>query len=172
MEKVVVLNHIRFGGDAETTIGQFLLDGRHECFTIEDEYHLVKQKADTRIWEGEHELKLVTTPKWSAKLGHPMIWIEVRGFDGILIHPLNTEKDTDGCIGPATAIGYDYSLNTFKGNDSRIAYAQLYPKMVKRIKQVLSEGKIPTIKIESITWNPYDEDGNPNDVVSPPGAIV
>lgn len=168
MENKIVLWLDRIGGDKETTIGQFLIDEVHQCFTIEDEFHRVKQMGDTRIWEGEHELKLVNTPKWSKIMGHPMIWIEVKGFVGVLIHPLNTEKDSDACIGPATTIGYDYGINSFRGNDSKVAYSKLYPKVVAAINQAKAEGKKPTILIQSKIWNPYDETGKTHTVVSPP----
>jgi hypothetical protein len=169
MEKIVIIDLFRIGGDKETTIGQFVIDGKHECFTIEDEYHKIKQMGDTRIPEGEHELKLVTTPKWSSKMGHPMIWIEVKNYVGVLIHPLNTEKDSDACIGPATTIGYDYSINSFRGNESRVAYAKMYPKVVQKIQEIKKLGKIPAIRIQSLIWNPYDESGKTHTVALPPG---
>lgn len=168
MIKKVILELVHFGGDAETTIGRFLLEGKHQCFAIEDEFHLKKQYGDTRIPEGEWELDLVVTPKWSTIMGHPMILIKVPNFTATLIHPFNNEKQTEGCVGPAETIGWDFTLNTFMGVSSKIAYGKLYLKVSKLITETKKLGLIPTIVIKSQTWNPYDEDGNPHETVQPP----
>jgi len=168
MTKKIIVELLRFGGDAETTMGRFVMEERHQCFSIEDEFHLKKQHGDTRIPEGEWELELVTTPKWSKIMDHPMILIKVPNFTATLIHPFNTENQSEGCVGPAETIGYDFTLKTFRGNQSRIAYDKLYPKLSKLIKETRALGIIPTINIKSQTWNPYDEDGNPHDIIQPP----
>lgn len=174
MTKKSIVDLLRFGGDAETTMGRFVLEGKHQCFCIEDEYHAKKQHGDTRIPEGEWELVMVETPKWSKIMGHAMISILVPNYTGVLIHPLNNEKQTEGCLGPAETLGYDAALGSFCGVSSRIAYSKLYVRLTKLIKETRAAGMTPTITIKSQTWNPYDEDGNPNKTVDAPvlGAIT
>lgn len=158
----------RFTGDAETTIGRFIVDEKHFCFSLEDEHHSKKQPTDTRIPEGEYPLSFVTTAKWSKIMGHPMIMInEVPGFSSILIHPLNTEDETEGCIGPGEQIGYNHEKNCLSITSSKIAYGRLYKVLSEKMKALFLENKTPTIKIYSVTWNSYDEDGNPFTVVDP-----
>lgn len=169
MEKKILIKLQRFFGDAETTIGRFTTpEDTHLSFTIEDEYHKVKQHGDTRIPEGEWELDLVVTPKWSKIMGHPMITILVPGFTSVLIHPLNNEKETEGCVGPNETIGYDPIRKTYVGVSSKTAYAKIYPALSAAIKKAKEEGFKPTIKIECLNWKPYEETGKNHVVVQPP----
>lgn len=98
------------------TIGRLSVDGRRLCDTIEDKVRDLnkdgditdpgegKVYAETAIPYGRYEIILTVSPKFKRKL--PRL-LDVPSFDGILIHRMNTAKDSAGCIGPGE--------NTVKG---------------------------------------------------------
>ena len=102
------------------TIGKLYIDGQYFCDTIEDvdrglnqsmslsQIQQIKIKDQTAIPTGTYQIDMNTvSPKYSnyakyywakpygAKL--PRL-INVPGYQGILIHVGNTQKDTSGCI--------------------------------------------------------------------------
>ena len=101
----------------EYTIGKLYIDGTFYCNTLEDKdrgltssmpLEEVKKKkvyGETAIPSGNYELKLSYSSKfanrvWGKKYkGQVPIILNVKGFEGIRIHPLNTAKDSLGCIG-------------------------------------------------------------------------
>jgi hypothetical protein len=99
------------------TIGKLYIDGEFFCNTLEDkdrglkntmalaEVKKLKVYGETAIPSGVYELKLSNSPKfanrvWGKKYkGQVPEILDVKGFSGIRIHPLNTAKDSLGCIG-------------------------------------------------------------------------
>lgn len=103
------------------TIGKLYIDGVYECDTIEDtdrglnqdmeidEIKKLKIYGETAIPTGTYEITMnVKSPKFSnftkykwAKPynGYIPRLLNVKGFDGILIHVSNTAQDVFGCIG-------------------------------------------------------------------------
>lgn len=89
------------------TIGKMYLDGKYFCDTLEDTDRNLKQTNSissikkvkipnkTAIPSGTYELIVNMSPKFKRRL--PRL-LNVPGFDGILIHRGNTDKDTSGCI--------------------------------------------------------------------------
>lgn len=108
------------------TIGKLIIDGKRICETIEDkdrgltdnmsvdEIKKKKVYGETAIPAGTYTISMaVISPKfksraWAKKYGGivPRI-LNVKGFDGVLLHPMNTAKDSYGCIGMGrnTAVG-------------------------------------------------------------------
>lgn len=99
------------------TIGKLYLDGVYVCDTLEDkdrglisgmslgELASLKVKGRTAIPSGTYRLDLNTvSPKYSRKpeyacIGYKMPRIlGVPCYEGILMHPGNTDRDTEGCI--------------------------------------------------------------------------
>ena len=91
------------------TIGRLFLRGEFFCNTLEDPVRdltkVAKIKGRTAIPAGTYEVTMrVISPKYSKKPNYK--WCEARmprllavpHFGGILIHPGNSHKDTDGCI--------------------------------------------------------------------------
>ena len=153
---------IRFAGTQECTISQWLVNTLHQCFGLEDQYHKIKIKHETRIPEGIYELRFYTSPRFSPIYGHDMIQIiNVPGFENIEVHPLNTEKQTDGCVGPGRYIGHDGK--NFVTVDSRTAYMEFYAKLAPLMKK-----ETQYVKISSTIWNPYEEDPSLINVTVPP----
>ena len=117
---MINLTLIRSFKGPEYTIGHLYIDGKYFCDTLEDvdrglnskmslqEIQKVKIKHETAIPIGMYYVNMNTiSPKYSdfgrypyakpynAKM--PRI-TNVPGYDGVLIHPGNTKRDTSGCI--------------------------------------------------------------------------
>lgn len=126
------------------TIGSLFIDGKYECDTIEDtdraisnemnESEILSKKVygKTAIPYGKYEITLDTvSPKFKGRSwakfcnGKLPRLLNVKGFDGILIHVGNTEKDSLGCI----IVGE----NKIKGKviNSTVTFKNLYLKLYK-----------------------------------------
>lgn len=89
------------------TIGELYIDGKLFCSTLEDkdrglssetplsEIKKIKVPNETAIPTGTYKIILNKSPKFGRIL--PRL-LDVPGFEGILIHRGNTNKDTSGCI--------------------------------------------------------------------------
>lgn len=139
------------------TIGRLYVDGVYECDTLEDrdrglrsDMPLVqitskKVYGETAIPMGTYEITMVVkSPKYSAKpnysftSGYMPRFLRIPGFEGVLIHGGNTDKDTLGCllVGQNKVVGkLINSLDTFK---------KLYAKLIAASKR----GEKITITIE------------------------
>lgn len=111
--------HRRYNGP-NYTVGSLLVDGLYFCDTLEDknrglsstmsleEINKIKIKSETAIPYGTYKVTLnVKSPKYSNfdkykyvafTKGYIPRLINVPGFEGILIHAGNQDKDTDGCV--------------------------------------------------------------------------
>ncbi len=111
------------------TIGKLYIDGEYFCDTLEDTDRLLDDSDDidyilrnkvfgkTAIPTGRYKITLdVVSPKYSRinwyKInmdeGRVPRLINVKGFEGILIHGGNTHEHTDGCI----LVGYNKKPKT------------------------------------------------------------
>lgn len=89
------------------TIGKMYLDGKYFCDTLEDTDRNLKQTDSissikkvkvpnkTAIPTGTYELIVNMSPKFKRRL--PRL-LNVPGFDGILIHRGNSDRETSGCL--------------------------------------------------------------------------
>jgi hypothetical protein len=105
----------------KSTIGELLLDGRFECFTLEDQ---VGPSGDSKgcIPAGRYRLGI----RQSKRFGKLMIALyDVPGFEGILIHNGNSFSDTLGCI----LVGKSRGPQPDWIGRSGIALADLFPKV-------------------------------------------
>lgn len=131
--------------NAKYCIGHLYVDGEYLSDTLEDtsrglnskmslkEILKIKIKGLTAIPTGIYAISLNTvSPKYSKKKffmdlckGKMPRVLNVPGYDGILIHPGNSAKDTDGCI----LVGY----NKVKGGlvNSTEAFIKLYGMLKK-----------------------------------------
>lgn len=122
------------------TIGHLYADGEYVCDTLEhtdrgfnqhmSEKYIKQNKVNGKsaIPTGDYNIAMnVVSPRFSKKLyyrnfcgGKLPRLLNVRGFDGVLIHIGNTEADTEGCI----LTGY----NKVKGMvvNSKDAFEKLY----------------------------------------------
>lgn len=131
--------------NAKYCIGHLYVDGEYLSDTLEDtsrglnskmplkEILKIKIKGLTAIPTGIYAISLNTvSPKYSKKKffmdlckGKMPRLLNVPGYDGILIHPGNSAKDTDGCI----LVGF----NKVKGGlvNSTEAFIKLYGMLKK-----------------------------------------
>lgn len=126
----------RIKNDGNTTIGELFINGFFQCFILEDEPREVKVKGETRIPAGKYKIGLRTVGGFHERLSKRfkdmhigMLQIlDVPGFEYILIHPGNTDKDTDGCL----ITGSDV-LDNFTVSGSTMAYKKIYPIISKMV---------------------------------------
>lgn len=140
------------------TIGKLYINGEYFCDTLEDKDRGLKQSMSlseikakkvygkTAIPAGEYEITLhIISPKYSKKpwfvkfCGAKMPRIlNIPGYDGVLIHEGNSDKDTCGCIlvGKNTVVG--------KVLESKNTFAKLYPIL----KATSDKGERITINIK------------------------
>lgn len=140
----------RINSNAHSTIGALSINGKFVCFTLEDQHQDKKVMHETRIPSGTYEITLRTVGGFHQRYSKQFpdihkgsLWIRnVPGFEFILIHIGNTDKDSSGCI----LVGDTVTQNvTNRGHigDSTKAYKRLYPQ----IADVLSKGTKVYIQI-------------------------
>jgi hypothetical protein len=126
----------RFVSDHDSTVSRILIDGQFMCFGLEDEYRAEKVAHETRIPAGTYAIKLRTEGGFHQRykekfpnMHRGMLHVQdVPGFEYILIHIGNTDKDTAGCL----LVG-EQAVTTkgdMRVNMSKVAYERLYPAVV------------------------------------------
>jgi hypothetical protein len=121
-----------------------LVNGRFECFMLEDEIREVKgrpvsewkQRGSTAIPAGRYKVTITQSPKFKRRL--PLLHA-VPGFTGIRMHPGNSHVDTDGCLLPGRTRG-----PAFVG-ESRLAFNALF----KQLDSALSRKESVAIVLEN-----------------------
>lgn len=139
------------------TISNLTIDGKWFCNILEDtdrglddsmsiaEIRKLKKPSITAIPRGTYEVTLdVISPRFCTKPFYKQVCnsklprlLNVKGFEGILIHAGNTDKDSAGCL----LVG----LNTVKG---KVTSSQdTFTKLYKALKEGRDRGEKITIKI-------------------------
>ncbi len=119
-----------------------LIDCQFYCYTLEDEHRTVKEYGETRIPEGEYEIKLRKEggfhQRYRERFGDRhkgMLELQdVPNFKYVLIHIGNDEDDTAGCI----LVGNTVNNNLIEAKrgflgDSTSAYMEIYPIISDRL---------------------------------------
>ena len=114
-----------------STIGEMSIDGKWECYTLEDKERDVKIKSETAIPKGTYKVIINQSNRFKKLL--PLL-LKVPNFEGVRIHPGNSNHDTEGCI----LVGRTRSKD-FIGQ-SRKAFESLFAKMklAKEITLIIS----------------------------------
>lgn len=142
------LDVYRFSSNTNTTLGVLMINGKFECYTLEDEYRSVKKFGETRIPSGTYTIKLRTEggmhQRYSKAYGEfhkGMLHLQdVPNFTWILIHRGNDEDDTAGCL----LVG-DY-LNNNKLQAGRLTKSEAaYKRMYQKVAAAILEGEPVTI---------------------------
>lgn len=126
---------VRVKSDNDATLSTVFIDGKFECFGLEDEYREEKKPGETRIPAGMYNIKLRTVggfhgrySKKFPKFHKGMLQVaNVPGFEYILIHIGNTERDTAGCL--LVGMNGNTSGDLSVGNSTG-AYKRLYNKVI------------------------------------------
>jgi len=110
-----------------STIGELTVDGKFECFMIEDHYPTpwVKTPAKTAIPTGRYQVIVNMSNRFKVEM--PLV-CNVPQYTGIRIHPGNTAADTEGCLLPGRVRQTDKVL------ESKLAYEALFAKIKEAIK--------------------------------------
>lgn len=119
-----------------STIGELSVNGKFECFVIEDNYPTPWKKTPgkTAIPAGKYEVIVNLSNRF--KVDMPLL-LNVPEYAGIRIHPGNTSADTEGCLLPGRIRQQDKVL------ESKLAYDALFTK----IKAALAKGEKVNIEI-------------------------
>lgn len=129
------------------TIGHLYINNKYFCDTLEDpdrgltstmnltEIKAKKIKGDTAIPMGTYKMTLdVVSPKYSNFSKYPYVkfcggkmprLLNIPGYEGVLIHAGNTQKDTEGCllVGENKVVG--------KVINSQVTWKKLYEILQK-----------------------------------------
>ena len=118
------------------TVGKLYANDEYICDTIEDKYRKIEKKEDkiyglTAIPCGRYPVVLDFSSKYSKMMPHIL---DVPFFEGIRIHPGNSDEDSLGCIivgnfVPGVAGGWVA--------DSKITYNKVFAKL----KQASDKGE-------------------------------
>jgi hypothetical protein len=85
----------RAPSSGDSTIGELSVNGKFECYTLEDVVRPVKISGLTAIPAGHYEVVIT----YSARFKRPMpLLLNVPQFEGIRIHVGNEARNTEGCI--------------------------------------------------------------------------
>ena len=103
-----------------STIGELTIDGKFECYTLEDIERNVKIKGETAIPKGTYKVIINQSNRFKRLL--PLL-IGVPNFEGVRIHAGNSNHDTEGCI----LVGQNRSVDYI--TKSRKAFDSLFKKM-------------------------------------------
>ena len=132
---------------ADYTIGKMYIDGEYFCDTLEDTDRGLKQDmalselkemkvyGKTAIPTGEYVLTITYSNRFAKMM--PLI-NDVPAFSGARIHPLNTSKETEGCIG----VGICDNPNKDWIRDSRKTYNKLMRILEYRLDTMHEDVKI------------------------------
>jgi len=118
----------------KSTIGELSIDGKFECYTLEDVERKEKIFGKTAIPKGTYQVVMTMSNRFKKMM--PLL-LNVEGFTGVRIHSGNDATQTEGCLLLGTTRGQDFI------GGSRDAIAKFYPKL----QAALKIGKV-TITIE------------------------
>ncbi len=111
--------------DDISTIGELWAYDKFFCYTLEDKVRMAKIPGKTAIPFDSYPVTITFSPKFNKPM--PLINC-VPNFEGVRIHPGNTDADTEGCI----LVGDDRDAD-FIGQ-SRAAFNRLYVAIGTAIK--------------------------------------
>ena len=103
-----------------STTGELYVDGKFECYTLEDVEREVKIPGETAIPKGTYIVGITLSNRFKRLLP---ILIGVKNFEGVRIHSGNNNHQTEGCILVGQTRADDYV------GDSRLAFDKLFKKM-------------------------------------------
>ncbi|HET6494530.1 MAG TPA: DUF5675 family protein [Thermoleophilia bacterium] len=133
---------IRHTFDPDWSLGTLYLDGRFQCFMLEDPARLglgfKKIPGVTAIPTGTYPVAITWSNKFERLL--PLIQ-DVPGYTGVRIHPGNWPRQTEGCLLPGLGISKGRTVS------SGLAFTPVY----NAIRKAEREGGF-TLTIVS-AWN-------------------
>jgi len=127
------LTLFRYKKSDDFTLGVMHVDGKYQCYTLEDEIREEKVSGETCIPDGCYEVKFREvlsglTKRYRRRFDWFKWHLELQGvpnFKYVYIHVGNTDDDTDGCILVGSLPGHESISYSVK------AYKKLYTKLTK-----------------------------------------
>jgi len=136
VEVKMKLTVTRIKSDRDSTLSTVSVNGKFECFGIEDEHRVEKVANETRIPAGIYKVGVRDVGgfhnRYSAKfpefhLGMLQV-LDVPDFEYILIHIGNDDDDTAGCL----LVGMNaITQHRIANGASTAAYIDLYKKVIE-----------------------------------------
>jgi hypothetical protein len=127
----MILKLLRFHSGIDDSLGLFFIDGKFAAFTLEDEKREVKVMNETRIPAGQYQVKFTYSPKYGKFMLQIM---DVPKFEGIRIHPGNTEADTSGCLIPGNVCRFNPKGNS-RVEESTLAYERISTLIINALNK-------------------------------------
>lgn len=123
----------RIKSNSHATLSAVYIDGKYLCDGLEDEYRAVKVPGETRIPAGVYRVGVRKVGGFHAKYAtrfaafhRGMLHVlNVPGFEYILIHCGNTERDTAGCLLVGQAVRGQLALAK-----SALTYERVYRAVI------------------------------------------
>jgi hypothetical protein len=117
------------------TISELLVNGKFECFVLEDEIREIKGQpvhkwkvyGKTAIPCGTYQVIITLSNRF--KVSMPLL-LGVEGFEGVRIHAGNRAENTEGCL----LVGDKVNADSIVGGTSRPAYNRLFSKIDRAIR--------------------------------------
>ena len=117
-----------------STIGELSIDGKFECYTLEDVVRTgPKVPGKTAIPAGDYKVIIDKSTRFKRDMPHVL---DVPGFDGVRIHSGNTDADTEGCPLLGRTKGKDFV------GESKLAFDAFIPKL-----QVAKEADLQVLNV-------------------------
>jgi hypothetical protein len=119
------LDLIRKEFTSHSTIGDLLIDSVFFCFTLEDVVRDIKILKETAIPYGTYQVITNYSNRFHRVM--PLI-LNIPNFEGVRIHPGNSNVDTEGCILVGLKKTENYILQ------SVFAFNKLFPLLQEGIQ--------------------------------------
>lgn len=119
----------------QSTIGELSVNGKFECYTLEDVVRSEKIYGKTAIPAGRYQVIVNMSNRFKRKL--PLL-LNVENYEGVRIHPGNDAADTHGC----PLVGQKYGNNILY--NSKLAFEPL----MEKIEKAFNAGETIHITIE------------------------
>jgi GH24 family phage-related lysozyme (muramidase) len=140
--EVLKLKLVRNTFTETSTIGELSVNGKFECFILEDPIRPEKIAGVTAIPSGVYSIVITSSPRFGRDL--PLLE-DVPGFEGIRIHPGNSAADAEGSLLPGQNKATDFV------GKSRTAFAALFEKL----RKAKESGKSIEIEITERGESPF-----------------
>ena len=118
------IHRLEKSDNGKATIGQLYIEGTRQAYTLEDRVRASGEKVpkETAIPAGRYRVIVDFSNRFQKLMPHVL---NVPMFEGIRIHPGNTDVDTEGCIllGETHTPGEDFI------GSSRVAFENFFPML-------------------------------------------
>lgn len=105
----MLLKLVRNKSNEACTVGNLYVNGKWECYILEDVERECKIAGKTAIPAGRYKVGITHSPRFKKPL--PLLF-DVPNYAGVRIHPGNTADDTEGCLLPGQTNPTPYTVGS------------------------------------------------------------